>query len=155
MGLLTRNNKSPTPPTLVPKPELSPVFTPPPSPVATASPSEYPSGYPTSTQSHDPTGNPTPSPSGAPTHHPSQTPSSSPSSTPTNQADVLLNALSQTTDPLVLMNATTPQGMAFNWLLNDPHCSDPVDCATIQQRYALAVLYFATNGSDWTYNEDA
>ena len=58
-------------------------------------------------------------------------------------------------DPLFLMNATTPQGKAYDWLLNhDPHCPDPRDCGTIQQRYALAVLYFATNGANWAYIED-
>lgn len=61
----------------------------------------------------------------------------------------------------IILNSTTPQGKAFEWILNvDEYYEDSMknrgkidksDNPTIVQRYVLAVLFFATEGE---YNKD-
>eukprot|EP00551_Chaetoceros_affinis_P006307 CAMPEP_0203677166 /NCGR_PEP_ID=MMETSP0090-20130426/27266_1 /ASSEMBLY_ACC=CAM_ASM_001088 /TAXON_ID=426623 /ORGANISM="Chaetoceros affinis, Strain CCMP159" /LENGTH=288 /DNA_ID=CAMNT_0050543971 /DNA_START=64 /DNA_END=927 /DNA_ORIENTATION=- len=58
-----------------------------------------------------------------------------------------------TSDSSVFLNKTTPQGKAFDWLVNydtfkgyKSTWTDPADNPTILQRYILAVLFFATEG---------
>ena len=49
----------------------------------------------------------------------------------------------------ILMDPTTPQYKALNWLaLEDPYTVPVDDIDHLKQRYALAVLYFATGGND-------
>ena len=48
-----------------------------------------------------------------------------------------------------LLDATSPQFLALDWIANrDTYRMDPDDPLLIQ-RYALAVLYFSTNGKGW------
>ena len=42
----------------------------------------------------------------------------------------------------------TPQARAYDWLLGDPKWQDYSD-KRIVQRFAMATMYFATNGNDW------
>ena len=49
-----------------------------------------------------------------------------------------------------LERPTTAQAQAYQWLLEDPFAETYTD-ARLLQRFALATLYFATNGDDW-YN---
>ena len=61
--------------------------------------------------------------------------------------------LVEVTDGPILTNPATPQGMAYRWILNDdPLQIDPCTYPTVLQRYALASLYFATNGEAWVDN---
>lgn len=50
-----------------------------------------------------------------------------------------------------LYNNSSPQGMAFNFIAEHDKRQLHPDEDLILQRYALAVLYFATQGSEWTY----
>jgi len=46
----------------------------------------------------------------------------------------------------------SPQGMAYQWLLNDTYL-DQRPLWRIKQRFALATLYFATDGKNWLQNQ--
>jgi Leucine-rich repeat (LRR) protein len=51
-----------------------------------------------------------------------------------------------------LLDLETPQGTAFKWLTeSEPKATDDL---RIIQRYALATLYYSTNGDSWTDNSD-
>jgi len=68
---------------------------------------------------------------------------------PRDQA--FMNELSDLTPMAELMDRRTPPGSAFQWLVNFDNV-DPCEYETIQQRYALATLYFATIGDGWLTN---
>ena len=54
------------------------------------------------------------------------------------------------TDLALLDDESTPQYKAFNWLLNEDEagiCPDEINAGA---RYALAVVYFSTDGDNWT-----
>lgn len=70
----------------------------------------------------------------------------------TTREDYFFDLLSPTTDRVLLRDPTTPQGMAYDWMLNqDPvFAVDPCYYPTTEQRYGLLTLYFATNGAQWT-----
>ena len=53
------------------------------------------------------------------------------------------------TDPELLLNPNTPQGEAFEWLDTVDTGTDVCTYPTTKQRYSLAVLYYATNGTFW------
>ena len=85
-------------------------------------------------------------------------PASAPSSSGGNCAglsreEAFLSVLSTVTPSVILLVPATPQGVAFQWIVNEnptpigPNpCDDPT--ATIQ-RYVLATLYYSTNGDEW------
>jgi histone H3/H4 len=50
-----------------------------------------------------------------------------------------------------LQSSSTPQNMAFKWLANDTLLGTYTN-ETIIQRYALATLYYSTNGDSWVNN---
>merc|ERR1711862_309665 len=50
-----------------------------------------------------------------------------------------------------LYNLDTPQGKAFDWLLNKDGRALHPDAENLVQRYVLAVLYFSTAGENWIY----
>jgi hypothetical protein len=106
-------------------------------------------------------GNPTRAPSAPPvggTNPPTQLPpgetlSPTPGDclTGTTRSDVLLQLLSTLTSATLLTNPQTPQGAAFQFMVNDP--LQPDVCGsfpTLLQRYSLASLYFSTGGPDWS-----
>jgi hypothetical protein len=48
------------------------------------------------------------------------------------------------------LEGDTDQATAFNWLVNiDPAQVCPDQVLDVQQRYILALVYFATNGDNW------
>ena len=55
-----------------------------------------------------------------------------------------------------LLNETSPQGLAFQWI-NDPSIND-IDFNQqpnrVISRFALATLYYSTNGASWVYATD-
>lgn len=68
------------------------------------------------------------------------------------RADAIRKQLSEITDLEVLDNDMTPQGKAFDWITyfdNARLCPSGSDKYLLNQRYALATLYFSTNGDDW------
>ncbi|KAG7369106.1 RHS repeat-associated core domain containing protein [Nitzschia inconspicua] len=116
-----------------------------------------------------PTNNPTGSPIEIlPTEAPfsSMAPSPAPAeSSPPPSADIstpcetlsreegMLVALSNVTDRAILEDPVTTQYMAASWLISeDPASVDPCTYETLSQRYALANLFFATDGASWTVN---
>jgi len=52
----------------------------------------------------------------------------------------------------IAADETSPQALAFQWVLDDPYLSNYPD-RRIQQRFALATFYFATHGQNWGGNE--
>jgi hypothetical protein len=64
----------------------------------------------------------------------------------------LQDELSLITDPVLLLNPSTPQGSAFLFITEDPLIMEVGVCSypTIPQRYGLATFYFSTNGEAWT-----
>jgi hypothetical protein len=46
----------------------------------------------------------------------------------------------------------SPQAKALAWLRSDPLYYEYVDVYRLNQRYALAVLYYSTNGASWRNN---
>jgi hypothetical protein len=95
------------------------------------------------------------------TDSPSQSPIRSPPPCNNNlsRSDAIIEILRSATPEPTLLNTVTPQGMAFSWLVSeDPAAAttliNPCDhMMQIQQRYALAVLYYATSGDSWTNNK--
>jgi hypothetical protein len=51
-----------------------------------------------------------------------------------------------------LAGFTTPQFFAFDWLANDPNLAEYTDQRKLQ-RFALATLYFSTDGDNWRRND--
>lgn len=117
-----------------------------------------------------PTRSPTKRPS-EPTISPSVKPTSNPTSSPTisvipttegptanclsgtSREEYLFGVLSQITDPSLLNDSQAPQGKAFEWIVNeDPLDFDPCTYPTIEQRYGLAVFFYATEGVSWITN---
>jgi len=72
----------------------------------------------------------------------------------TTREEYFLEILSPITDRTLLRDTTSPQGQAFDWMLNmDPVFTvDPCYYPTTEQRYGLLTLYFATSGAQWTNN---
>jgi len=99
------------------------------------------------------------SPSVSPTLTPSVSPSSSPSSMPSSGREVLINEALRTIYGFSSYEAAftkgTKQDEARRWIIyDDPKVVDHNDQKTLKQRYALAVFYFSTGGSQWTSKGD-
>jgi hypothetical protein len=98
---------------------------------------------------------------GSPTADPttvSPTLSPAPSSAPTESClagqtreEYLLPILSEVTNIDILLDPSTPQGMAFRYMADE----DPYNpCLTsVKQRYGLITLYYSTNGETWTTSD--
>jgi hypothetical protein len=65
--------------------------------------------------------------------------------------EAMLDLLVNVTPEETLLNSATPQGKAFQWILNDdPAQIDPMaEPYTVTTRYGLAVLYYSTSGDGW------
>jgi hypothetical protein len=55
-----------------------------------------------------------------------------------------------TPDPSILSNPHTPQAKAFEWCKNDIKIYSVDITSRVVQRYALATLYYSTNGTQWS-----
>jgi hypothetical protein len=166
----TPTTKKPTtiPPTDKPAtittPTAAPVESSNPKPVTTptAAPVESSNPKPVPTPTAAPVESSTPKPV-TPTAAPQPktlSPTPIPSSIPTlSRADSIKATLEEVTESSILEDPTTPQGMAFEWIVKtDPAQIDPPsssdnndnDVAAVKQRYAVASFYYSTNGNDWT-----
>ncbi|CAB9512914.1 leucine rich repeat [Seminavis robusta] len=76
-------------------------------------------------------------------------PSASPSAAPSTQKDYTMNLLPEFSSKNIPVIGT-PQHRAFQWLMNDTAVGLYSDTRLVQ-RYALAVIFYATGGNDW-YN---
>ena len=70
-----------------------------------------------------------------------------------NRETALLVTLNGAFDTSLAQDPTTPQGVAFDWLLNTDVGTDPCDSLQVTQRYALAVFYESTDGNNWAVND--
>ena len=104
-----------------------------------------------------------------PSRPPASAPSGSsfPSSTPSfesssndcfdgkSRGEYILTILSSITDADIINDPSTPQGQAFEWIVEkDPLAVNPCTYPTIAQRYGLATFYYSTVGTDWLKNDD-
>ena len=74
-----------------------------------------------------------------------------PSQAPTSRKEYVLSLLPEETLHIIFHDYNAPQTEAYSWLLDDDLLHDMPE-EQIKQRFALATLYFATNGSEWTNN---
>ena len=65
-----------------------------------------------------------------------------------------MDTLSSITDPALLLDPLSPQGKAYDWMKNVDTALDVCTYPTLNQRYAMATLYFSTNGDGWTKSAD-
>lgn len=81
---------------------------------------------------------------------PSLVPSWSPSSVPT-QAPAMPFGVSVLPEPLQqsLLDPTSPQSMAMEWMLEDPKYWSEIPLERKLQRYALVAIYYSTTGDTW------
>lgn len=95
--------------------------------------------------------------------NPTESPSASPSQAPTTfESDLrgsLLSIFPSYTVAAIQQRPRSPQMFAFEWLMEDPLIRDLYPApyyqrSRIRQRFALATLYFATNGPQWTNNNN-
>ena len=72
-----------------------------------------------------------------------------------SREDRIIALLSQVTNSSLLSQPSSPQAMAASWIINKDdlavETSSIDERRSLVQRYALSVLYFATNGDDWLY----
>jgi hypothetical protein len=64
-----------------------------------------------------------------------------------------LNGLPRYSLELAHGNASSPQAKALDWLEKDPLRDRYPGVYRLNQRYALAVLYYSTNGTAWSEND--
>ncbi|CAB9521894.1 Leucine Rich Repeat [Seminavis robusta] len=88
--------------------------------------------------------------SATPTSHPSQAPTSAPSMSLEGRIEALL----EEDTLLALEDPASPQSKAFEWLLDDSDKLWSYSDDRIKQKFALAALYYATNGEFWAENSN-
>jgi hypothetical protein len=88
---------------------------------------------------------------GSTTHPPSYAPAVLPATANSPVADEFLSALPPYSLELATTNASSPQAKALTWLRHDPLYNEYENVHRLNQRYALALLYFSTKGRSW-YN---
>lgn len=146
-------------------PSLTPSISSLPSLTPTAFPSSVPTLPPTTSPSDVPTTSPTlstmpsTSPSAVPSSSPSITPSTTPSTSPTlgkcgmtpeERSTRIMSVLdSVVANPIDLRTDGTMQQQATEWLIEEDEFLVCPQDPKLVQRWALAVIYFATNGNDW------
>ena len=80
---------------------------------------------------------------------PSPTSSPSVSPAPTSTFERLFGLISAYSGRAVLDDSTTPQSQAFQWIIGDFDSSGGWPDETILERYALASIFYSTNGGRW------
>lgn len=122
----------------------------------TRSPTRVPTYAPVVGPTNRPTPRPTPIPTGVPNPGPNPGPNPLPPDdtvcgdlTPA-QRQTLIAAQLETYSGNTVNQPGTPQNIALQWLIDeDPLQVCPEDFLDVQQRYILAVLYYATGGDQW------
>jgi hypothetical protein len=108
------------------------------------------SRVPTSTPTKNPTMSPTKTQSLVPTLTPTLNPTSRPTTMPTVPNPVLFDFLVQNSfdEGRALSDPSSPQYRAFGWLALNRNLESYSEARRLQ-RYALATLYYSTNGDEW------
>ena len=96
-------------------------------------------------------------PKPAPSSTPTATPTASPtiSLAPTSFSDRLFNLLATFTPENILQDSSAPQFQAFQWVVGNKEPKESSVGSTDEvtlERYALATLFFATDGIQWSSN---
>ncbi|KAL3942138.1 MAG: hypothetical protein SGARI_000364, partial [Bacillariaceae sp.] len=112
---------------------------------ATRSPTVFPTKAPTASPSTSPSDAPTVSaqPSSSPTLE------NCPGFTEAERIAEILAILDGVGDPFLIRAPDTPQNLATDWLMNRDLAQTCPDDPKLVQRWALAVMYYSTNGNDW------
>jgi len=76
-----------------------------------------------------------------------------PTISPTPAPTAFVIELPEFTVQAILQDSDSPQAQAYQWLRGDPNL-DGYSSTKLSQRMALATLYYATNGGNWTVNRD-
>lgn len=92
-------------------------------------------------------------PSAFPSDEPSFAPNSDNACSNRPREEVIVEEVLKITDENILVNTTSPQFLALNWLVSNDTLLDPCTYPTLDQRYALATFYFATDGQGWVDQE--
>ncbi|CAB9510053.1 Leucine Rich Repeat [Seminavis robusta] len=90
----------------------------------------------------------------APTAAPTGNPSSSPTHAPTSLVDSVVSLFPAETIIKVFDDPSSPQSKAFDWLLEDTLNLPDLTVERIKQKFILATLFFATEGTNWAANDD-
>ena len=129
----------PTPTTVTDEPVATPTSTP---LAATTS-------TPVATETDEPT---TEAPSVMGTDEPTKTPTEPSECDTLNRTNAIRTLLEDITElPEGDAPFDSPQGMAYDWITNVDTATDPcTDAASTVTRFALATLYYSSNGENWT-----
>jgi hypothetical protein len=93
---------------------------------------------------------PTPAPTPRPTIVPQPTVEPDDCLLGRTKEEYIFDLLEPITSGSILNDPTTVQGQAFDYLVDqDAFLGNPCTVSTIQQRYALITLYYATEGANW------
>ncbi|CAB9517186.1 Leucine Rich Repeat [Seminavis robusta] len=85
----------------------------------------------------------------------SATPTDMPSQNPTSHDDYIMSLLPEHSILGIQQNPESPQSKAWQWLIEQDRDSLQIfSDDRILQKYALATLYFATEGESWTHNDN-
>lgn len=135
-------------PVLTISPQINtPTFTPISDPESTTTPTLFPTAKPEATTSSQVSTTP-------PTRSPSFQSSSPLQLAPRSREDLLLLIVSVSSDNGISIQSTgSPQSLAFEWLVSDQtNITFTIPDERIIQRYALATLYYSTDGERWLDN---
>jgi hypothetical protein len=108
-----------------------------------------PTDAPTTTQ---PKITPAPTAPADPALPPTDAPTTSPAPTAAAVTDRFIDGLPPYSKELASTNASSPQAKALEWLQKDPLYHQYPGVYRLNQRYALAVLYYSTKGESWLIN---
>ena len=78
----------------------------------------------------------------------------SPAPTP-SQRDSMMTLIQSGMAETSFSNSSSPQSQALDWILADPYSSDGLSGDLIWQRFALATIYYSTNGDEWRNHNDS
>jgi hypothetical protein len=116
-------------------------------------PTRHPARLSTSPVTEQPTDDPTLDPTLPPTVATLAPTSTRPTPLPTTTAPIagavaeqFMNGLPRYSLELASTNASSPQAKALDWLQKDPQYNEYQNVYRLNQRYALAVLYYSVNG---------
>jgi hypothetical protein len=146
LGLNAKRSSPPGSPTSVNSPSVNNPVLP---PSSVSSPVTVASMQPIAPVSRQPTLNPALPPTLLPTPPPTWYPTITANPTTQSVVDQFLTGLPAYSLELATGNASSPQAKALDWLQRDPRYNEYQSVHRLNQRYALAVLYYSTNGDSW------
>ena len=80
---------------------------------------------------------------------------STPDPTPTpilSQRDSMISLIQSRSASTSFTNSSSPQSQSLDWVLSDAFSSDGLSDDRLVQRFALATLYYSTNGTYWDHD---